>query len=193
MASGRAMVRTGGVRLPTAVADIRGNSMVFESGDAIASGLRTTGAGTIEAGVDQDWYYIGAGDHFCRRIESSAHSPARINHIVLWGGQACDVGPAEADGDELHPTRHPLTVDAPGIRLGVEAADGVSIAYGPGVEPATATITFGTASVEFDPRTVADIILWNGKTVHGDERQKLFIWNANARHGAGAFVLAGRR
>ncbi|HEX2891373.1 hypothetical protein, partial [Vineibacter terrae] len=67
----------------------------------------------------------------------------------------------------------------------------VAITYGPGADPATATITIGTASVEFDPRTVADVTVWRADAAIDGQRSALFTWDTAARRGAGAFVFAG--
>jgi len=123
------------------------------------------------------WYYISSTDQYSRRIEGDASGAGRVNHIVLWARQAADAaGAALPMGCEL------------GCRAGV---DGVSVSYGPGLDPATATITIGSASVVFDPRTVADVIVWTYEARLRQRHQGRFTWDAQARGGAGAFVFAG--
>lgn len=127
----------------------------------------------------EDWYYVGGADNYARRIETASPTGERNNHIVLWGCRGDDLGARTA----LSPV--------PGCELGGSCGT-VAITYGPGADPATATITIGTASVEFDPRTVADVTVWRADAeIDGQRSALLFTWDAAARRGAGAFVFAG--
>ena len=131
--------------------------------------------------IDEDWYYVGSADNYSRRIESESPAGGRVNHIVLWncGGEAADSG-----------ARHDAHRSLIGCELSSHPAAGVvRVTYGVGAEPAT--ITIGTASIVFDPHTIADVILWNAGARVGAPRPELFTWDTSARSGAGAFVFAG--
>ncbi len=123
-------------------------------------------------GLGEVWYYVSSSDRYSRRIEGGAGR----NHIVLWARNAASTAGALPAGYEL------------GSQVG---ADGVLITYGPGADPATATITMGSAGIVFDPRTIADVIVWVRESRVGRRHQGRFTWNRAARGGAGAFVLAG--
>jgi len=155
------------------------NAIESESDDAdLAIGTSADGCHRI----DEDWYYVGSADNYSRRIESEAPAGGRVNHIVLWncggdaaGRDAINDGPPSLIGCELG--SHPAS------------AGEVRVTYGIGAEPAT--ITIGTASIVFDPRTIADVILWNTDAKVGRPRPELFTWDTSARSGAGAFIFTG--
>ncbi len=132
--------------------------------------------------IDEDWYYVGSTDNYARRIEGASPAGGRVNHIVLWN---C----GDADGAAANNTCPSLI----GSELGSPsaAAGDVCVTYGAGAGPALATITIGTASIVFDPRTIADVVLWNSAAKAGQRRPELFTWDTSARSGAGAFVFAG--
>jgi len=133
--------------------------------------------------IDEDWYYVGSTDNYSRRIEGEPSAGGRINHIVLW-----NCGSDAMVRDATHQAHLSLI----GCELGNHPASAgeVRVIYGAGAEPALATITIGTASVVFDPRTIADVILWN-TGARADRPRPLFTWDTSARSGAGAFVFAG--
>ena len=132
-----------------------------------------------EDGAGEAWYYISSGDRYVRRIEREAPDGSRINHIVLSVENVAGV----ISGGGVPPTSSEL-----GARNGTDA---VSVTYGPGADPVRAAITVGSASVLFDPRTIADVVVWTRDLRNGQRRQGRYTWDHAARGGAGAFVLAG--
>ena len=142
----------------------------------VEAGCGDVGTARHGDGLGEVWYYISSADRYSRRIEGGAPAGARVNHIVLWARSAADAAGAPP------PT---------GCELGCRAGeDGVSIAYSPGADPAMATISLGSASIVFDPRTIADVIVWTQEARIGGRHQGRFIWHPQARGGAGAFVFA---
>ena len=136
------------------------------------------GAAMSDEGPGDAWYYVSSDDRYVRQIESRAPAGVRINHIVLSVETIAGVlggGGALSAGCEL------------GSRTG---ADAVSVSYGPGADPARAAITVGRASVVFDPRTVADVVVRSRDLRNGQRRQCRYTWDRAARGGAGAFVMA---
>jgi hypothetical protein len=132
-----------------------------------------------EAAHGEAWYYVNSTDRYVRRIEGEAPDHARSNHIVLWVENVAGLtggGVTLPAGGEL------------GARPGPES---VSVSYGPGFDPVRAAITVGSASIVFDPRTIADVIVWTRDPRGGRRRQGRYTWDHAARGGAGAFVLAG--
>ncbi len=116
----------------------------------------------------------------------------RVDHLVVFGSFYSGSGTLAGDyfvagtGINDSPT-------GPGYELGGSATGDIDIAYAPGADPASATLTIVStgATVTFDPHGMRDITLWNSDAGPGGLIEEVYAWNAAARGGLGGYVWAG--